>query len=617
MSLAVLFGAASVVGCGGGSGSSAPPQQQPTAMPTFSPVAGTYSAAQNVTISDSTAGATIYYTTDGSVPTTGSKQYSAPLAISSTTTVSAIAIASGYTSSATATATYTINVVPQAISLPAAMTVAPGTKPLVLDSSIVTASSSCGPSAVSWSVVINDSNKATTGGTLAYWSADSSGKTWGNIYSGNTFSQNSVNTYTVTAVCGMASASSQLTVSDPAPSITALSCSPSESTSACVIPATNTETFTITGNNFIGSNFTGLNQWWGTEAHSTLGSCPQMMPSVEPTATEWVSFTEIEQGGSGTQGIGTWNFYVYNPPVSTGTGGGWNCLNNAYTVVANSSSSSSQGIVTLEIGSKKSSGTLYLRSTQTGQITWQTSTLGLGSTMAVVQGDFAYVPNRDSRTVALVNLKSKEIQTVSTGDARPYLAAVSPKDGSLYLALESNGGYTLGKYSDAAGVVALTSSGPEISDLKTDSDGRVIYLVQRDSTTELHRLDPFSGREQVLDLQQRANQITVVDGGYLVYWTGEHHLEFVDANTLQPGAEATLPLPIYTASTNYLSLSDGSLWSAQVSGSMLLTKQVGTLASAQRFSGFVPIANGSRLSFYAVPVNKQGQLSGLLANHSD
>jgi len=84
---------------------------QPAATPTFSPAAGTYTSAQMVTISDTTPNATIYYTTDGSTPTTSSSVFSSssPIAVSSTETIEAIATASGYSTSAVGTALYTIN----------------------------------------------------------------------------------------------------------------------------------------------------------------------------------------------------------------------------------------------------------------------------------------------------------------------------------------------------------------------------------------------------------------------------------------------------------------------------------------------------------------------------
>ena len=79
------------------------------ATPTFSPVAGTYMSEQSVTISCETANAAIYYTLDGSDPTENSTLYSAPITVSETTTIKAIAIASGYDNSTIAEATYTIN----------------------------------------------------------------------------------------------------------------------------------------------------------------------------------------------------------------------------------------------------------------------------------------------------------------------------------------------------------------------------------------------------------------------------------------------------------------------------------------------------------------------------
>lgn len=77
------------------------------ATPTFSPAPGSYTSAQNVTLSDATAGASIYYTTDGSTPSAASMPYSTPVAVSTTTTIQAIAVASGFANSAVATGTYT------------------------------------------------------------------------------------------------------------------------------------------------------------------------------------------------------------------------------------------------------------------------------------------------------------------------------------------------------------------------------------------------------------------------------------------------------------------------------------------------------------------------------
>ncbi|HTS70142.1 MAG TPA: choice-of-anchor tandem repeat GloVer-containing protein [Terriglobia bacterium] len=79
----------------------------PAATPTFSVPPGVYTSPQNVAISDTTPGATIYYTTNGTSPTTSSTQYTVPITVSSTETIEAIAVASGYANSAVATTTYT------------------------------------------------------------------------------------------------------------------------------------------------------------------------------------------------------------------------------------------------------------------------------------------------------------------------------------------------------------------------------------------------------------------------------------------------------------------------------------------------------------------------------
>ena len=78
------------------------------ATPTYSLPAGTYSTAQTTTIADATAGATIYYTLDGTIPTTASPVYSGTITISKTENLKAIAVATGYTNSAVAQAAYFI-----------------------------------------------------------------------------------------------------------------------------------------------------------------------------------------------------------------------------------------------------------------------------------------------------------------------------------------------------------------------------------------------------------------------------------------------------------------------------------------------------------------------------
>jgi len=77
--------------------------------PNFNPAAGTYSSAQTVSITTSTSGASIRYTTDGSVPSeTVGTLYSGPVSIASTATLKAIAFETGMTDSPVTLGTYTI-----------------------------------------------------------------------------------------------------------------------------------------------------------------------------------------------------------------------------------------------------------------------------------------------------------------------------------------------------------------------------------------------------------------------------------------------------------------------------------------------------------------------------
>lgn len=122
---------------------------QAATTPIISPAGGTFTSLQTATITDATPSSTIYYTIDGSGPTTNSPQYTGPITISQTETVQAIAIAPGYSQSPVAAATFTMN-------LPAAAT------PVI--------SPNGGTFASSQTVTITD----TTAGALIYYTTDNS-----------------------------------------------------------------------------------------------------------------------------------------------------------------------------------------------------------------------------------------------------------------------------------------------------------------------------------------------------------------------------------------------------------------------------------------------------------
>jgi N-acetylneuraminic acid mutarotase len=127
------------------------------AKPVFSIKAGKYKSAQSVAITDATPNATIYYTVDGSTPTTNSNKYTVPLTIVNTTTVKAIAAATGFANSAAASALYTI-LKPQTIAFTLLTSpVTYGVTPIALSanasSGLAVAFSVTGPARVTGSIL--------------------------------------------------------------------------------------------------------------------------------------------------------------------------------------------------------------------------------------------------------------------------------------------------------------------------------------------------------------------------------------------------------------------------------------------------------------------------------
>ncbi len=92
-----------MLGLNGGNG-----DPETVATPTLSPAPGTYDTAQSVTISCATAGADIYYSTDGTSPDSSSTEYTGAIPVATTTTIVTFAAKDGMYDSGDATGTYTI-----------------------------------------------------------------------------------------------------------------------------------------------------------------------------------------------------------------------------------------------------------------------------------------------------------------------------------------------------------------------------------------------------------------------------------------------------------------------------------------------------------------------------
>jgi beta-glucanase (GH16 family) len=102
--LAVIILSIFLCGCGGnGTSGTTGAGGNTTAAPTISTTPALNSAVI-VSLASTTSGALIYYTVDGSTPSSSSQQYEAPFLVASNLTVNAVAIAAGASSSVTAQA---------------------------------------------------------------------------------------------------------------------------------------------------------------------------------------------------------------------------------------------------------------------------------------------------------------------------------------------------------------------------------------------------------------------------------------------------------------------------------------------------------------------------------
>ena len=100
-----------MIGCSNGSDDPVMPpvsDKQTVATPAFSVASGAVNSGTTVTITCSTEGAKIYYTTDGNDPTAESTEYTAAISVTEAVTLKAIAVKDGMNDSAVASASYLI-----------------------------------------------------------------------------------------------------------------------------------------------------------------------------------------------------------------------------------------------------------------------------------------------------------------------------------------------------------------------------------------------------------------------------------------------------------------------------------------------------------------------------
>jgi N-acetylneuraminic acid mutarotase len=280
---------------------------EPAPTPSFSLPSGTYSSAQTVTISDASPKATIYYTTDGTTPTTSSTEYTGAIMVSSSETIEAIATAPGHSTSAVATATYTINnPAPRTASLSPSSATAGGAAFTLT----VRGTSFVSTSTVEWEG---------TGLTTTYVS----GRELTALVPASDIATAGTATVTVMNPTPGGGTSGALTFTIENPLPTASSLSPSSATAGGAA-----FTLTVTGTNFVTSS-TVL--WNGAGLETKYASATQLTASVPASdiakaGKATVTVVNPTPGGGASSGL---TFTINNPAPtaaslspSSGTAGG-------------------------------------------------------------------------------------------------------------------------------------------------------------------------------------------------------------------------------------------------------------------------------------------------------
>jgi hypothetical protein len=551
------------------------------AAPSISPNGGSFSSAQTLTVSDSTPGAVYHCTTDSSTPTSASGSCPSTVNLSSTlttVTVKVYASASGYTDSSIATATF--NYVAQSVAWTGAINVdLNGT--LAITSSNLTASSSCPPASVAFTVVpVSTDTAHASGSTFASWAADTTNATYGNILGGNALLEDNTNTFTATATCGSSVSKTTLTVNDVAPVLTSISPTTVKSSSTST-------TFDLIGTGFSAQSSTqNLTQWFGTLALGHSGGCPTTH-NKPGGGTAWISPTHIQQFLSGNVNTGTYSYVVYNAPTAAGTGGGWACLANAFTVTANAITGTGNAMVIVDPGTSTGASPSTAGTAATGTATVVKNgavtklALAANSGNPVAQGNLVFVPNQAAHTISQIDTDAATptVSTIPTGaeyapaivaaDANNVLvAATATATSDANSTATANGDPSQGAILTLRnGYLTKLADAPYFDDLAIQGQNVLWISTPKGSTTaQVHMIALTGGPEKVVQLTQHADSLKVMaDGTLLAYHVGDTKALVLDPFTLLTRGSVSFTKGLYGFSGDYATLADGSIGKVAVS----------------------------------------------------
>jgi len=288
---------------------------------------------------------------------------------------------------------------------------------------------------------------------------------------------------------------------------------------------------------------------------------------------------------------------VYNAPTAGGTGGGWACLANAFTVTANAITGTGNAMVIVDPGtatgaSPSTAGTAATGTAtvvKNGAVTTTATQLALGTGTGVgnpvAQGNLVFVPNRADHTIFQIDTEAATptVSTISTGAEYAPVIMATDANNVLVAANVINTAATANGDPSQGAILALKNGyltkladAPYFDDLAIQGQNAVWISTPKGSTTataQVHMIALTGGPEKVVQLTQHADSLKVMaDGTLLAYHVGDTKALVLDPFTLLTRGSVSFASGLWGFSSgsgsstgDYAALADGSIGKVAVS----------------------------------------------------